>query len=284
MMDIDRIRPSQLYISREKLARVERHLARVGVEEVGPLPIKRIGTELFFTDGHTRGLALMRKGVNRVKVSWETEELDWQAYLICLGWCRDVGVLRISDLEDRVITSAEYNKLWYERYNQLKERLTKQAYEGLRIRHLTIEEEKSLACQTVLEELIPWFELEEARKDYIAGVRDTNLWVAEIAGTLVGLIALKHHNPSTSEIYVMGVLPEFHSQGIGRLLLDASEDWLKRKNRRFLTVKTLGPSNPDPYYKKTRAFYHSVGFTPLEEFKTLWDETNPCLFLVKSLT
>ena len=29
--------------------------------------------------------------------------------------------------------------------------------------------------------------------------------------------------------------------------------------------------------------YHAVGFRPLEEFKKLWGEVNPCLFMVKVL-
>ncbi|MFA6119201.1 MAG: hypothetical protein WCT85_06020 [Parachlamydiales bacterium] len=50
-----------------------------------------------------------------------------------------------------------------------------------------------------------------------------------------------------------------------------------------MTVKTLSPSADDENYAKTRAFYLSMGFYPLEEFKTLWDENNPCLFMIKVL-
>jgi hypothetical protein len=51
---------------------------------------------------------------------------------------------------------------------------------------------------------------------------------------------------------------------------------------RYLQVKTLGPSQPDEDYQKTLRFYVALGFTPLEEFRSLWPE-NPCLLLVKSL-
>ena len=36
-------------------------------------------------------------------------------------------------------------------------------------------------------------------------------------------------------------------------------------------------------YKKTRLFYQSVGFKPLEVFPMHWDKDNPCLFMAKSL-
>jgi hypothetical protein len=50
-----------------------------------------------------------------------------------------------------------------------------------------------------------------------------------------------------------------------------------------MQVKTLGPSRLDEHYAKTRAFYEAMGFRPLEEFKQIWDENNPCLVMVKRL-
>jgi hypothetical protein len=51
----------------------------------------------------------------------------------------------------------------------------------------------------------------------------------------------------------------------------------------FLTVKTLDESRESKSYEKTRKFYLSVGFLPLEVFPLLWDENNPCLFMAKSI-
>ena len=51
----------------------------------------------------------------------------------------------------------------------------------------------------------------------------------------------------------------------------------------YLQVKTLSDTHPDAAYARTRAFYMAVGFRPLEEFKTLWNEENPCLLMVKSV-
>jgi uncharacterized damage-inducible protein DinB len=50
----------------------------------------------------------------------------------------------------------------------------------------------------------------------------------------------------------------------------------------FLQVKTLGPSHPDAGYKKTRQFYSSMGFQPLEEIPDLWPG-NPCMLMIKTL-
>lgn len=49
----------------------------------------------------------------------------------------------------------------------------------------------------------------------------------------------------------------------------------------FLTVKTLDESAEYEPYNGTRAFYKKEGFYPLEVFTCVWDEDNPCLFMVK---
>lgn len=81
----------------------------------------------------------------------------------------------------------------------------------------------------------------------------------------------------------MGVRPQSHHQGIGRALISHAEGWLLERHVKYLQVKTLGPSHPDPGYAATRAFYLAVGFRPLEELKQIWDENNPCLLMVKHL-
>ena len=50
-----------------------------------------------------------------------------------------------------------------------------------------------------------------------------------------------------------------------------------------LPVKTLGERHPVPYYARTRRFYHKLGFVALEEFPELWDEDNPCLYMIRDL-
>jgi hypothetical protein len=52
----------------------------------------------------------------------------------------------------------------------------------------------------------------------------------------------------------------------------------------LLHVKTLAPSDPDPNYAATRAFYAAVGFLPLEELPQVWGPDNPCLLMIRALT
>ena len=137
--------------------------------------------------------------------------------------------------------------------------------------------ERSRLCELVLSDL-EWFGIEEATAAYI---RD----VAELPTFRIGddaLLSLKLHTPQAAEVYVMGVRRARHRQGLGRTLLHAAEAYLSACFVEYLQVKTLGPSDPDAGYAKTRSFYLAQGFAPLEEIHGLW-EHNPCLLLVKRL-
>ena len=95
--------------------------------------------------------------------------------------------------------------------------------------------------------------------------------------------AIKVHNPYTADIYNIGVLEEYHHQGLGHQLITAILNWCRKEKFVFLTVKTLDESAEYPPYDSTRAFYRKEGFLPLEVFSTFWDEDNPCLFLARTV-
>ncbi len=151
----------------------------------------------------------------------------------------------------------------------------------IELREETDPDVKSKICKKILEELPDHFGIPQAVDDYVQKVKDQFFVLAKLSNKPVGFIAIRDHNEFTSEVYVMGILKEFQGRCIGKRLIEKVEQHLK--NKKYLTVKTLSPSNLDKGYEKTRAFYRGVGFLPLEEFTTLWDENNPCLFMIKSL-
>jgi GNAT superfamily N-acetyltransferase len=133
----------------------------------------------------------------------------------------------------------------------------------------------------VLETLPTWFGIPTAVEDFIAVAEQSPTVIASLGDRDVGLLTLVRHNPYSAEVYVMAVIPEFHRQGIGQVLLRHAECLLAADGIEFLQVKTLGPSKPDDGYDKTRAFYLACGFRPLEEFSELWDRDNPALQMIK---
>ena len=139
--------------------------------------------------------------------------------------------------------------------------------------------ERSAICRRVLEALPDWFGLPDAVERYISDVAALPVLAVED----IGFLALKVHNDTAAEIYVMGVLPEHHHHGIGTALVEDAENLLRAMGVEYLQVKTLGPSEPSEHYAATRRFYEARGFRPLEELTAIWGEENPCLIMVKRL-
>lgn len=142
---------------------------------------------------------------------------------------------------------------------------------------------KSEITNFILRQLPEWFGIEQSIIEYVNGVSDTDFYASYYNESPVGFISIKYNNNFTAEIYVMGILKEHHSKGIGKKLINICGDKLRSKGIIYFMVKTLGESHPDKNYKKTRDFYSKVGFYPLEEIKEIWGKENPCLIIVKSL-
>jgi GNAT superfamily N-acetyltransferase len=142
---------------------------------------------------------------------------------------------------------------------------------------------KATVCIPVLRSLPEWFGIESAIIHYSTEIDSLPTFLAFEAGRVIGFLSLKQHTPYSAEVYVMAVLQEAHRKGVGRKLMSSSQDWLTSCGVQYLQVKTLGPSHPDESYAKTRLFYEAAGFKPLEEFKQIWDEHNPCLIMIKKL-
>ena len=109
------------------------------------------------------------------------------------------------------------------------------------------------------------------------------MFTALIAGRVVGYVSLADHFGRNCELHSMGVLPDLHRQGIGRALVAAAAAWARRHGYRYLTVKTLADTHPDPHYAVTRRFYTQVGFEPFEVLENLWAPDLPCLLMLKTL-
>ncbi|KKM22728.1 hypothetical protein LCGC14_1622380 [marine sediment metagenome] len=142
---------------------------------------------------------------------------------------------------------------------------------------------KSEICEEILRSLKEWFQIESAIKNYVNDVKKYPMFIAKINSHIIGFLSLKIHTKYSAEIYVMGIKKDFHKKGIGKKLVHESIKYLQKKDFKYLSVKTLSASKRNKAYAQTRKFYISLGFCPLEEFKTLWDKNNPCLLMIKTI-
>jgi GNAT superfamily N-acetyltransferase len=137
--------------------------------------------------------------------------------------------------------------------------------------------------EELLRDLPEWFGIESAVADYVDAARRLPTLVAYAPnGQSIGALLLERHFPETAEIHLMVVRRSWHGQGAGSALVAAAEASLREDGAEILSVKTLGPSNPDAGYRLTRQFYLGRGFIPVEELPDLWPG-NPCLIMVKPL-
>ena len=142
--------------------------------------------------------------------------------------------------------------------------------------------EKRNIARTILEALPDWFGIPEATEEYIADSKSRPFFCAYDGDTPVGFLYLKETGRHTVELAVMGVLKEYHRQGVGRKLFAEAKNEAKRQGSSFIQVKTVQMGRYD-IYDDTNRFYLSLGFKELEVFPTLWDECNPCQIYIMAI-
>lgn len=152
----------------------------------------------------------------------------------------------------------------------------------MRIQMLDDRQEKQRVARVILEALPEWFGIPEARENYIRESADEIMLVSSEGGEPDGFLCLKETGKATLELAVMGVLKEYHRQGVGTALVQAAKRIARERGYSFLQVKTVQMGRY-PEYDATNRFYLSLGFKEFEVFPTLWDEWNPCQIYVMSV-
>jgi GNAT superfamily N-acetyltransferase len=143
-------------------------------------------------------------------------------------------------------------------------------------------QEKQRVARVILEALPEWFGIPEARENYIRESADEIMLVSSEGGEPDGFLCLKETGRDTLELAVMGVLKEYHRQGVGTALVQAAKRIARERGYSFLQVKTVQMGRYLEY-DATNRFYLSLGFKEFEVFPTLWDEWNPCQIYVMSV-
>ena len=85
---------------------------------------------------------------------------------------------------------------------------------------------------------------------------DCCAWIAEIDGQPIGFSIA---NLTEKTIFGIFVLPEFENQGIGRALMDTTEDWFKNKGIKEIWLLTGNDPSLRAY-----GFYLHLGWTPVD--------------------
>ena len=82
----------------------------------------------------------------------------------------------------------------------------------MEIREITTPDEKRRITRFILESLPDWFGIPEAREEYIEKSAAQPFFAAFDGESAVGFLCLAETGKDTAELYVMGVLKEYHRQ------------------------------------------------------------------------
>lgn len=141
---------------------------------------------------------------------------------------------------------------------------------------------KRAIARKILENLLDWFEIDESREQYIRECADWMFFAAKEKDDYIGFLCLKETGRQTVELAVMGVLKEYHRNGLGRVLFHEAQKAAAKEGYSFMQVKTVKMGVYEDY-DVTNRFYLSLGFQEFEVIEDLWGKENPCQIYVMCL-
>ena len=109
----------------------------------------------------------------------------------------------------------------------------------MEIKEIENTEEREHITRKILEALPEWFGIPSAVDDYVKGSGKYPFWCSFDQGKPVGFICLKPTSADTVEIYVTGVLKEYHRQHIGMQLFQNAYTYALEEGFTFMQVKTV---------------------------------------------
>ena len=259
-LTIKDLQPSQFYISERKLASVEAWFDPADLSNFEPIPVKVLDGVPVITDGHTRAVAALRVGVDRVPLVWDTDELDWRLYRACVTACRRRGILSPADLLTRIISAEEYVEQWDAWCDRLHADIDAGVIQVVPYTKADIPDVLSFERRLREEEADWGWMIDDA---YIAQVkksfegdtfRDALSYLAYLDGQVVGRIdacLIRSHFDGSTKAYLdwICVIKSYRHRGVGQALLERLRQELKARGVDTLIALTAANDEAQRFYK-----------------------------------
>ena len=254
------LQPSQFYISERKLASVEAWFDPADLSNFEPIPVKELDGVPVITDGHTRAVAALRVGVDRVPLVWDMDELDWRLYRACVTACRRRGILSPADLLTRIISAEEYVEQWDAWCDRLHADIDAGVIQVVPYSKADIPDVLSFERRLREEEADWGWVIDDA---YIAQVkksfegdtfRDALSYLAYLDGQVVGRIdgaLIRSHFDGSTKAYLdwICVIKSYRHRGVGQALLGRLRQELKARGVDTLIALTASNEEAQRFYK-----------------------------------
>ncbi len=259
-LTIKDLQPSQFYISERKLASVEAWFDPADLSNFEPISVKELDGVPVITDGHTRAVAALRVGVDRVPLVWDTDELDWRLYRACVTACRRRGILSPADLLTRIISAEEYVEQWDAWCDRLHADIDAGVIQVVPYTKADIPDVLSFERRLREEEADWGWVIDDA---YIAQVeksfegdtfRDALSYLAYLDGQVAGRIdacLIRSHFDGSTKAYLdwICVIKSYRHRGVGQALLERLRQELKARGVDTLIALTAANDEAQRFYK-----------------------------------
>ncbi|QMS85328.1 GNAT family N-acetyltransferase [Candidatus Xianfuyuplasma coldseepsis] len=135
----------------------------------------------------------------------------------------------------------------------------------------------------VLRDLPEWFGIEESTKEYIETVIKYPFVAAFDHNLPIGFYSIRKENDKVLDMYVLGVLKQYHGTGVGTRLQEFVNQYANDHGYEYLMVLTLAEKKQNKEYLMTRKFYLNQGFIDFYQNDDIFDSQNPCQIMMKAL-
>lgn len=274
------LQPSQFFVSEKKLNGIREWLDPEDLSGFEPIPVKLLDGVPVMTDGHTRAVAALLCGLDRVPLCRDEDDLDLEMYGRCVAECRRRGILSPADLLGRILSEEEYEEKWDRWCDQMQTEVI--------LNRIVIEER--VPDEKLLNDLIclsAGWEAENScygyRKNEKADFEGNRIFVAEDGGRIIGYLIghLEEAERSSSimpdgtpffEAEELYVLPGYRSKGIGRMLFSRMERAI-RGEAEYIMLSTAT--------KNWKAVFHfyldelEMEFWSARLFKKIYHDSDP---------
>ena len=113
--------------------------------------------------------------------------------------------------------------------------------------------EKQRITRSILTALPEWFGIPESTENYIRESANEIMVASFEEEKANGFLCLKETGKDTVELAVMGVLKEYHRNGIGKALFETAKKVACEKGYSFIQVKTIQMGKYEDYDKTNEA-------------------------------
>lgn len=231
-LTLNDLQPSQFYISEKKLKDIMDWFSADNLSAFEPIPVKMLDGIPVMTDGHTRAVAALLSGIDRVPLVWDEDELDWDMYRKCVKKCKERGIISPSGLLMCIISEADYQEKWNMWCDHIQA-------EVLRSRIEITECDLDPDLLAVLIRLSEEWEAENSccgyRKNEKTDIEGNRIFLAKDGSDIVGYLfghqdasekssSIMPDGTSFFEVEELYVKPEYRSKGIGKMLFTYSEE------------------------------------------------------------